>query len=577
MHRGFRATVLALPVLVWSAPSVGQQAPTGDDLADLVESTQPREFEDYSAFLDYLVDEGRVQGVEDARDAMDSESGPDSEQLNLLARLLGVFNRSQHESEALELLRGLVAIETYASPDYPDQYDNPAFIEFGEKIADVAEEFGMDYRNVDGRIFEVTLDGPSEDVFGILTHSDVVPVQSRSWAVEEGGEVNPFEMRVIGNRIYGRGTIDDKGSIATALYAMRSVKNSGLPLDRDIRLMIETTEETSGDGMAYYLENESVPDYNIVLDSDYPAVTAEKGYGTITARFPVIDAGSSSATITQIVGSSAANQIPERATATIQTDDAEGLSADLTQAATSLVEELGGDFSVEMQPDDGKLELIINGTSAHASEPENGVNPVPRLAAFLLNSEVDLADNHYWQALNYIDQAYGMDYLGEKLGVGYADDFMGPLTLSPTYFEEDGDSLIMAVNVRAPRKPDSEAADVQAQISEALENWKSDNDAAASFDVEVTDWIVRDTSGNWLQTLLAIYGDTTGNPSDPISSAGSTTAKLLPNAVNFGPNLPTDKYMGHTENEFKRLDVMGYDLQMFTEMMVRISNLESLE
>jgi acetylornithine deacetylase/succinyl-diaminopimelate desuccinylase-like protein len=87
----------------------------------------------------------------------------------------------------------------------------------------------------------------------------------------------------------------------------------------------------------------------------------------------------------------------------------------------------------------------------------------------------------------------------------------------------------------------------------------------------------RDPTGAWLKTLLDIFADTTGIDAGPVSSAGSTTAKLLPNGVNFGPNMPGDQYMGHVANEFKRLDVFKLDLQMFTEMMVRIGNLESFE
>lgn len=237
----------------------------------------------------------------------------------------------------------------------------------------------------------------------------------------------------------------------------------------------------------------------------------------------------------------------------------------------------GGDFAIEAMASNGQVELIVRGTSAHASEPENGVNPVPRLAGFLASTDVGLTPSHYVQALQYISEAYGLDYLGKQLSVGYSDDFMGPLTLSPTYFEVTDDSLIMAVNVRASRHPEIDAAGVKASIADSLEKWKQSADSPASFDVTVTNWMVRDTEGTWLQTLLDIYGDTTGEPAEPISSAGSTTAKLLPNAVNFGPNMLADKYMGHTENEFKRLDVMGLDIQMFTEMMVRISNLQTLE
>jgi acetylornithine deacetylase/succinyl-diaminopimelate desuccinylase-like protein len=34
-----------------------------------------------------------------------------------------------------------------------------------------------------------------------------------------------------------------------------------LPLDRTIRLMIETTEETGGDGMKYYQGKTKLPEY----------------------------------------------------------------------------------------------------------------------------------------------------------------------------------------------------------------------------------------------------------------------------------------------------------------------------
>jgi predicted dipeptidase len=410
-----------------------------------------------------------------------------------------------------------------------------------------------------------------------LTHADVVPVQSRSWTTEEGVEIDPFVMQIVGNRIYGRGTIDDKGSIVTALFAMKAAKESGLPLQRDIRLMIETTEETSGHGMEYYLENETAPEYNIVLDSDYPAVTAEKGYGTINAKFPVVEAGDGEAVITAIVGSAAANQIPERAVATITTADPDTLAAALNDAAPAFVSEHGGDFAIQANAGEGSVELVVSGTSAHASEPEQGVNPVPRLAAFIIASDRAFAENHYLQALRYIDEAYGLDYLGEKLGVAYSDDFMGPLTLSPTYFNEADGTLTMAVNVRAPRHAEKDVAGVQADIESSLEAWKKTASSPASFEVTVNDWMYRDPSGAWLNLLLEIYGDTTGETAEPVSSAGSTTAKLLPNAVNFGPNMPSDKYMGHTENEFKRLDVFGLDLQMFTEMMVRMSNLPAMK
>ena len=60
--------------------------------------------------------------------------------------------------------------------------------------------------------------------------------------------------------------------------------------------MIETTEETGGDGMEYYRETTELPEYNIVLDSRYPAVVAEKGSGDVRAYFPWSGGGRAVAT-----------------------------------------------------------------------------------------------------------------------------------------------------------------------------------------------------------------------------------------------------------------------------------------
>ncbi|MGS0466261.1 hypothetical protein ACU8V3_03080 [Cobetia marina] len=98
-----------------------------------------------------------------------------------------------------------------------------------------------------------------------------------------------------------------------------------------------------------------------------------------------------------------------------------------------------------------------------------------------------------------------------------------------------------------------------------------------ALNVEIRDWMLRDPSGAWLQTLLNIFGDTTGLDAEPRSSAGSTTAKLLPNAINFGPSMPGETYTGHTSEEFKRVDNLLLDIQMFTEMMARIGNQDSLK
>lgn len=193
-----------------------------------------------------------------------------------IGRLLGLYNRLHNQQAVITSIEKMVALPTVRDDKIP-QYENPAIVSFGKLVEGMARDFGLKYRNVDNRVFEVTLPGTGSDEFGILTHADVVPAKAEEWVLGDGTKLDPFKVTRVGNLLYGRGTIDDKGSIAAAMYAMKTVKDSGVPLARTIRLMIETTEETGGDGMKYYREHTQLPAYNIVLDSKYPAVVAEKG------------------------------------------------------------------------------------------------------------------------------------------------------------------------------------------------------------------------------------------------------------------------------------------------------------
>ena len=85
--------------------------------------------------------------------------------------------------------------------------------------------------------------------------------------------------------MYGRGTEDDKNGIVVALYAMKVIKEEKLPLARNFKLLVDTTEETTGDAIPYYFEHNPTPNYNLALDGGYPVVIAEKGYGTVMANF----------------------------------------------------------------------------------------------------------------------------------------------------------------------------------------------------------------------------------------------------------------------------------------------------
>ncbi len=501
-----------------------------------------------------------------------------------VARLLGLYTRLTQEHQVLSSITQMVALPTVRDPKVPP-HESPAIIDFGRMVEKMAQDFGLQYRNVDNRIFEVTLPGTSAEEFGILTHADVVPVVPAEWVVD-GQQLDPFKVTRVGDKLYGRGTIDDKGSIATVLYAMKAVKQSKLPLQRSIRLMIETTEETGGDAMKYYRDKTKLPDYNIVLDSKYPAVVAEKGTGAIKASFADMKTDPQQPAITAMAGAASANAIAQTATATIEAGNAAALAAvaEKLQAAKDgfvASNQQFGQFSVDLVTSANKIDIKVTGTSAHGSRPEEGVNPVPRLALLLQSALMPaqgqplVQQNQYSEAVRYINGVFGMDYFGKGLNVAYADDFMGPLTISPNLIKPGNGQLEVTANARMPRGKSPEQ--LKAEVEKGIANWSAAAKVPVKIDYSQGNWMVRDPKGAWLSTLLNIFGDTTGLDAKPVPTAGSTTAKLMPNAINFGPAMPGKKYTAHNALEYKEVPDLQADMQMFTEMLVRIGNLQQMQ
>ena len=495
-----------------------------------------------------------------------------------ISRLLGLHNRLRNQAAVIDATAKMVAIPTVRADKVPPHEDKH-IIAFGALVEGMAKDFGLQYRNVDNRIFEVKLPGSGPEEFGILTHADVVPVVADEWVLDDGTRLDPFKLTRVGGNLYGRGSIDDKGSIATVLFAMKAVKDSGLPLARTIRLMIETTEETGGDAMKYYRAKTSLPEYNIVLDSKYPAVVAEKGSGALRASCPLSPAANPGATaITAMAGAASANAVPQTATARLQGGHLADVAARLNAAKGAFVAKYqpqGGAFSIDVAQDGGAVVVKVRGASAHGSRPEEGVNPLPRLALFLKESGLALAPNGYAQAVRYLTDLYGTDYLGRTMGLAYSDDFMGPLTMSPNLIREKDGKVDVLVNVRMPRGNTPEA--LTKATTERIKAWGAQAGVPVEVDHNQGNWMARDPQGAWLATLLNTFGDTTGLEAKPVPTAGSTTAKLMPNAINFGPAMPGKKYTAHNAKEFKEVADLDADMQMFTEMLVRIGNLPKMQ
>ncbi|MBK5513336.1 MULTISPECIES: dipeptidase [unclassified Pseudomonas] len=497
------------------------------------------------------------------------------DQQNEIYRLLGLYARVKYGAAATETLRELVEIPTFQVEGVA-QHDNPQFIKIADKIKGLAQAFNLNFRNIDNRVYEISLEGSGDEVVGIHAHADVVPVTPENWVLKDGTKLDPFKITLIGDRMYGRGTEDDKNGIVVALYAMKIIKEEKLPLARNFKLLVDTTEETTGDAIPYYFEHNPIPNYNLALDGGYPVVIAEKGYGTVMASFAKRKAEGKGAEIISMTGGLATNQIPSASVATLVTDKPAELAASLQTAGTDYAKRNGGNFEVSAKVDGKDVKLTVTGVSAHSSEPESGVNPVARMLDFInsLDGKVALKHNHITDAARYAADNWGLDYLGGKLGVGFSDAFMGPLTTSLTYVGMDKKAFKLAVNLRVPKGESPEA--LKTKIAEKIGAWSKKSHVAATFNYSIAEPMYRNPEGEWVKALLAVSTENLGMEHKFGSSAGATSVHELPNGVQFGLARPEVKYTGHTDNEFKTVDQFLLDLQIVTEMMGRIGQLPKL-
>ena len=569
------ATLVAASLSAICAPAFANITPAQSTV--ILKNFSETSVTDFRGFLATLAkgELGKTGDVGPAISAFLDNKTLSAEQQNEIHRLLGIYTRVKYGKAALETLRELVEIPTFNVDGVP-QYKNPEFIKIAGKIQDLAKAFNLNFRNIDNRVYEISLEGSGDEVVGIHAHADVVPVTPENWVLKDGTKLDPFKVTRIGDRMYGRGTEDDKNGIVVAMYAMKVIKEEKLPLARNFKLLVDTTEETSGDAIPYYFEKNPTPQYNLALDGGYPVVIAEKGYGTVMATFPRRKGEGKGAEIISMTGGMATNQIPSASVATFVSDKPAELAASLQKAGTEYAKRNGGDFEVAAKVDGKDVKLTVTGVSAHSSEPESGINPVSRMLELIhsIDGKIALKHNHITDAARYASDNWGLDYLGGKLGVGFSDELMGPLTTSLTFVGLDDKAFKLAVNLRVPKGKSPEK--LKAEIADKLSAWDKKTKVKVDFTYSVAEPMFRNPEGEWVKALLAVASENLGMAHKFGTSAGATSVHELPNGVQFGLARPEVKYTGHTDNEFKTVDQFLLDLQIVTEMMGRIGQLPKL-
>ncbi|MDQ2670528.1 MAG: M20/M25/M40 family metallo-hydrolase [Gemmatimonadota bacterium] len=80
----------------------------------------------------------------------------------------------------------------------------------------------------------------------LLSHSDVVPVTASAWSVD------PFGGVIRDGYVWGRGALDMKGIGIVELVTLLALRRRGVPLARDLVLIVNADEEAGSTGAAWF-------------------------------------------------------------------------------------------------------------------------------------------------------------------------------------------------------------------------------------------------------------------------------------------------------------------------------------
>ncbi|MEW6989524.1 dipeptidase [Colwelliaceae bacterium 6441] len=478
-------------------------------------------------------------------------------QVSSLAESTAKYAVENYQQAMVDSLAELVKYNTVAV-DGVKSTDNPEHIAFKKELKKQALQLGLEYSDK-GYIVIISL-GESKERVGIITHGDIQPVNPKKWAK------SPFQLDTTTEpgKLIARGTEDDKGPISTALYAMKAIKDKNIKLNKRLELYIYMAEESDWGPLEEYVKHNVLPQTNITIDAEYPVVTAEKGYGTLKIAFnkhnktPTLDAY-----ISHFEGGYFGSQIPEDAKAIIENADINLLQALMTKAQSYS----GVSFDLTLK--DKQLIITALGKSAHSSKPQEGVNAIPYLADLL--SDMRWSNNGAGTLVNFINDNIGLGLEGKKFGkIAYADNFMGPMTVSPTVIKQNKSNIELNINIRRPKG--KSAQQLRNEINHAIASWKLKNMAdITELDHYIGDPFVQGDAPH-ISTLLSVFSHFTGNKNaKPIAIGGGTNSRLFPNAVAFGPSMPGAEYTGHSEHEFITMKQFVLNLKMYTAVMIELA------
>ena len=196
--------------------------------------------------------------------------------MSTLKKAIQYSRNSFANGEFIQRLGSLIEIVT----DSKGSVSTQVLREYYTKgLFNIFEELGIKSKIIDNPINDkppfligTRIESPEYKTILFYGHGDTVPLQTGDWY--EG--INPSELKVIGDKIYGRGIADNKGQHFINLMALLSVLKTKKKLGFNLKLIFEMGEEIGSPGLFELCElyKEDLKS-DVLIASDGPRVSVE--------------------------------------------------------------------------------------------------------------------------------------------------------------------------------------------------------------------------------------------------------------------------------------------------------------
>ena len=450
---------------------------------------------------------------------------------------LNAIIESMHD-EMLDTLQKWIRVPSVkgeAAPGAPFGKEVRSMLDMA--LAD-CEQMGFKTQSFDGYIAHADLgEGSDEDALAILAHLDVVPEG-------DGWKYPPYGAVIENGRMYGRGTSDDKGPAVAALYAMKAVKDAGIPLRRKVRLILGCDEESGWEDIAHYNKVATMPRMGFSPDASYPIINIEKGICRLELHGVLSNEGLQ---VIAFNNGERPNVIPGRASALVVGDAATVAQAEA--AAKKL------DIPAEVHLTDKGVSITVTGISGHAAYPETARNANGEM--LLLLRELGVQGD-----LRLLADKIGLDYKGEGLEISVSDGISGYLTCNLGIIRAGEGGVYATLDIRYPvmTNPDM----IIKNVSASLPGMRVDA-------MEVKEPHHVPAGSELVQNLLDAYHEVTGYERKCLYTGGGTYARSLQEGVAFGASFPQNEDLAHQANEYADIEGLYKNIKIFALAIVKLA------